>query len=1378
MDVCVNTDVHDKSLVYSGAEKSDQLSTRRSNIKGEEMCEVRIKSPSRWGYAIAMESENTNRNSEELIANKKELRAKYEQMKVNYMYERISTQYKQIPVKDEHIDAKCKQTQVKDDHVFTKQKQTLLVKCNTLNGNMFPKSITDLADEESSDAMQVNEMKFRMSRGMRASLSNCYIRKKREREPSRIPYRKFLKLFRKGRRVRNAAKLYLKRCIPSSSKLKLVLSKCFRSFVAEKLAQSKHLSTTRKYHVRQDIHCFFVRVRTLKHKKVPLLCVFFDETIFMKLEHCQVQTYNVSDRVLSLSGDIEKNPGPSYECSRNSNLASVGTSPENSILLLETRLSDLNRTAVDVGGGGDCFFRAISHQLYGNPNNHLYVRRLGVQYLVQKPEHFIESNTERSWQGYLENMSLQGTWADAIIVQAVANCLNLSIHIVESNENFAPVTVVQPSTLTTGCRNIYIGHIAETHYVSTDVKRSSNSDFQSKLKCGQTVVTNKFIDKNEKQRAYMKQYMKKRRADAEFRKNENTYSQQRYNNVETIKENKKKAFAKRRMTNLELAREIEKQSFRKRKAENAEHIREVDKCSKRKQREVNPEHVREIGKRSFKKRKVENPELVREINKSSKRKRTEMNPEHYREIEKRSFKKRKVENPELVRETNKSSKLKQREMNPEHDREIKNRSFKKRKVENPELVREINKSSKRKLREMNPEHDREIQNRSFKKRKVENPELVREINKSAKRKRTEMNPEHYREIEKRSFKKRKAQNPGHIRQINRNAKARKTQICHEVQLDKQNFTDMINLFHNKIRCGPEYVCTCCDQLWYRSSVVKCDASKYKGCSQDVVDSCVTGLQSVGNTEWICTTCDSNLKKGKLPSCCKANKMSFPEKPEVLNLTPLEERLVSPRIPFMQIRELPRGGQLSIHGNIVNVPTDVNSTIRCLPRPIDESQTIPIKLKRRLSYKHHRQFQNVRPKRVLDAAKYLVETSDLFKREGFQVQDTWLDNVAWQCNEDWSEFVQNCDTSSEDMQTDQNVVKDIHDCPNSSSTSDIDNASNEKDDGDVSDGWCEVDERPSGVTDTLLQEPDVVENADKIISFAPGEGNKPLGLFMDKNSEYLSFPTIFCGKGRPDNNERTVPLSYSTVAKWELRCQDRRAAMCVPNIFYKLKKLQIKQIQDSACISLRKCKKKGKTYTAGDLKTEDSLNKIVHLDEGFRVLKNLRSSPAYVEKCKKDLFAMIRQLGNPTWFCSFSAAETRWTHLLKILGRIVHKKEYTDDEIKQMSWKEKSDLIQKDPVTCARNFHHMVQLFIREVLKSTAIPIGEIADYFYRVEFQQRGSPHIHSLFWIKDAPQYEKSPVDEIVKFVNKYITCQTLQMNWKILLTCKCTDMQKHVRK
>ena len=73
-------------------------------------------------------------------------------------------------------------------------------------------------------------------------------------------------------------------------------------------------------------------------------------------------------------------------------------------------------------------------------------------------------------------------------------------------------------------------------------------------------------------------------------------------------------------------------------------------------------------------------------------------------------------------------------------------------------------------------------------------------------------------------------------------------------------------------------------------------------------------------------------------------------------------------------------------------------------------------------------------------------------------------------------------------------------------------------------WLEVEERPAGVMDTLLVEPDVSQDYDNIISFAPGEGNIPLGLFVDQNSEYLSFPSIFCGKKRSDKHQ--IPIQYS------------------------------------------------------------------------------------------------------------------------------------------------------------------------------------------------------------------------------------------------------------
>ena len=89
--------------------------------------------------------------------------------------------------------------------------------------------------------------------------------------------------------------------------------------------------------------------------------------------------------------------------------------------------------------------------------------------------------------------------------------------------------------------------------------------------------------------------------------------------------------------------------------------------------------------------------------------------------------------------------------------------------------------------------------------------------------------------------------------------------------------------------------------------------------------------------------------------------------------------------YANIRELPRGGQLSIHGNVVNVPAHVNSTVSTLLRSVDESQTIPMKLKGRLSYKHHYQFHNVRPTKVLEADFFQsgISTSKVYFAKEFQ-----------------------------------------------------------------------------------------------------------------------------------------------------------------------------------------------------------------------------------------------------------------------------------------------------------------------------------------------------------------------------------------------------------
>ena len=89
---------------------------------------------------------------------------------------------------------------------------------------------------------------------------------------------------------------------------------------------------------------------------------------------------------------------------------------------MQSRLGELGLQSIDVGGAGDCFFRSVSHQLYGNSNHHMHIHTAGVQFMRDNPERFIESNTENSWLRYLNNMCIQGTWADALPVRNLQRC--------------------------------------------------------------------------------------------------------------------------------------------------------------------------------------------------------------------------------------------------------------------------------------------------------------------------------------------------------------------------------------------------------------------------------------------------------------------------------------------------------------------------------------------------------------------------------------------------------------------------------------------------------------------------------------------------------------------------------------------------------------------------------------------------------------------------------------------------------------------------------------------------------------------------------------------------------------------------------------------
>ena len=88
-------------------------------------------------------------------------------------------------------------------------------------------------------------------------------------------------------------------------------------------------------------------------------------------------------------------------------------------------------------------------------------------------------------------MSQLGTWANNIIIQAVANTKHLRIHVIESAQNFSEATVVSSIYNQQGgnLRDIYIGHLDELHYVSTKAtcKETGNQKRPRKLLSNDTL---------------------------------------------------------------------------------------------------------------------------------------------------------------------------------------------------------------------------------------------------------------------------------------------------------------------------------------------------------------------------------------------------------------------------------------------------------------------------------------------------------------------------------------------------------------------------------------------------------------------------------------------------------------------------------------------------------------------------------------------------------------------------------------------------------------------------------------------------------------------------------------------------------------------------
>ena len=152
--------------------------------------------------------------------------------------------------------------------------------------------------------------------------------------------------------------------------------------------------------------------------------------------------------------------------------------------------------------------------------------------------------------------------------------------------------------------------------------------------------------------------------------------------------------------------------------------------------------------------------------------------------------------------------------------------------------------------------------------------------------------------------------------------------------------------------------------------------------------------------------------------------------------------------------------------------------------------------------------------------------------------------------------------------------------------------------------------------------------------------------------------------------------------------------------------------------------------------------------------SLKGTKEYWSRKGSDLRAMCETFGPITFFVTLSCAEYKWNDLHDYIRE-------KNSDVKGIEKMTPDELIQLDRVTVSEFFMRRFNSLMTNVIlnhyngENHEGPLGLVKEYFYRVEYQARGAPHIHMALWTENAPILGENSNQEVLDFISKYITAK-----------------------
>ncbi|CAD5235790.1 unnamed protein product, partial [Bursaphelenchus xylophilus] len=254
------------------------------------------------------------------------------------------------------------------------------------------------------------------------------------------------------------------------------------------------------------------------------------------------------------------------------------------------------------------------------------------------------------------------------------------------------------------------------------------------------------------------------------------------------------------------------------------------------------------------------------------------------------------------------------------------------------------------------------------------------------------------------------------------------------------------------------------------------------------------------------------------------------------------------------------------------------------------------------------------------------------------------------------------------------------------------------------------------------------------------------LYQKQNIDLFCYPDLHPtgvgGYAGQDKANRLVPLSFAEYFKICLEHKDLRFATHKSWGMFAYGQTQQQQMRNCSQVTMR-MRKRPKTVAEFRELLDDPKRSAPLLSH---LMANLKGDLCYWTEVRARVMAHVQTFGTPTFFLTFASPIEESRTLLKLYQDVMK------EEKEKITPRTLRNYIKHCPAPYVQWYGDFTRTLFNEILLQQSGPLGEVAHFFYRHEYQYSGVMHTHALLWIKDAPKKTASD-EELDRFLDGKIS-------------------------